>query len=65
MDIRYKTVESLQAKLRQLTKAFRYTIDGALEDTGDTCKESQRICLLNHLNALEAQIEGIMEEDMK
>lgn len=64
-DIKYRDIESLKSKLRQLTQGFKYTINTSLLDNGNTCRESQRICLLNALNVLEAQIEGLVEEDRK
>lgn len=36
-----------------------------MKDDGDTAETSQRMCILNHLSAVEQTINGVVQSDLK
>ncbi len=57
-------VNNLTQKMEALTDSLHKLVECNLVNDGDTEETSQRICLLNRINDLETNINGISVDDL-
>jgi len=59
-----KNLKAIQSGLIHRTNGIREIINECVKNDGDTEETSQRICVLNALNQLDADINGLCQEDL-
>ena len=54
----------LQEQANEMLDTLRDMIEETLPFKGDTCQESQKVCLLEAINKVEKCLNGLEEEDL-
>lgn len=57
-------VEELKSELESDVERMRDKVAAAMPDRGDVCADSQKVCVINALNALQRTVSGITAEDL-
>jgi len=57
--------KTFQDKTAYLIQRLTELVQERMEDTGDTCETSQKICVITAVNNLEATINGVEQRDLK
>lgn len=55
--------KNLKSKLMKLSDSM-YGLVKAMPDKGNSCDDSQKVCLLNAINELDSLISGIEDSDL-